>query len=45
MLFKFDRHWKTVVWIVGPWIAYGLFGFEFTAITLLSILILKNIRK
>jgi|TARA_R110000824_G_C15183754_1_gene674024 hypothetical protein len=39
MLFKFGKFWKTLSLILGSWIIYGIFGFEFTAITLLSLII------
>jgi|10_taG_2_1085330.scaffolds.fasta_scaffold01259_12 hypothetical protein len=45
MLFEFEKYFKSFAWILGSWIVYGLFGFEFAAITLLSILVVKNITK
>ena len=48
MLFKFETFWKTMCLIVGSWMLYGLWGFEFTAITLLAAILainLKNITK
>ena len=39
MLFKFGKFWKTISLIVGGWLFYGIFGFEFAAITLLSLIV------
>ncbi len=36
MLFTFGKVWKYTTVILGGWILYGIFGFEFTAITLLA---------
>ncbi len=36
MLFKFGAFWKFLTIIVGSWIFFGIWGFEFTAITLLA---------
>jgi hypothetical protein len=36
MLFKFGKFWKTMSLLIGSWIFYGIFGFEFTTITLLA---------
>jgi hypothetical protein len=41
MLFEFNKFWLTLLTVVGGWIFYGFWGFELTAITLLS-LILAN---
>ena len=42
MLFKFGKFWKVMCFIFGSWILYGIWGYEFAAITLLA-LILANI--
>jgi len=42
MLFKFGKFWKTVLFLVGSWIAYGLYGFEFTTITILALIFAQN---
>ena len=39
MLFKFGKFWKAVMLIVSSWITYGIFGFEFTTVTLLAIIV------
>jgi len=38
MLFKFGKFWKTVLFLVGSWTLYGIYGFEFTVITVLSLI-------
>jgi len=43
MLFEFDKYFKSIAWILGSWICYWLFGFEFTAITLLCIMVKKSL--
>jgi len=42
MLFEFGKFWKSTIFLVFSWICYGIFGFEFTAITLLSLIIANN---
>jgi len=39
MLFKFNFFWKFLLSILCGWIFYGFFGYEFSVITLLSILV------
>ena len=39
MLFHFGDLWKRLLIIVLAWVFYTLFGFEFTSITLLAILV------
>jgi len=36
MLFKFGKFWKSICFLIGSWVFYGIFGFEFTTITILS---------
>jgi hypothetical protein len=43
MLFTFNKFWKTLLLLVGSWSAYGLWGYEFTTITLLALLLSYNI--
>jgi|TARA_R100000664_G_C2755672_1_gene143410 multidrug efflux pump subunit AcrB len=38
MLFRFGNFWKIVSSLIGFWVAYGIFGFEFTTITLLALI-------
>jgi len=44
MLFKFETFWKTICLIVGSWILYGLWDFEFTTITLLAAILAINLK-
>ena len=39
MMFKFGKFWKTLSFVVISWIFYGIFGFDFAVITLLSLII------
>ena len=45
MLFKFNHFWATVSLIIGSWIFYGIWDFEFTVVTLLAILLSYNLKK
>jgi hypothetical protein len=45
MLYKFDRHWKMFFFMLGAWIVNAVCGFEFTVVTLLSILVIKSVMK
>jgi len=42
MLFAYNRMWKNLSLLLGFWALYALLGFEFTSITLLT-LILANL--
>ena len=44
MLFKFGTFWKTIAIVVGTWIFYGIWDFEFTAITLLALILALKLR-
>jgi len=47
MLFKFGPFWKTIGVVIASWVIYGIFDFEFTAITLLALILamrMKNLR-
>ena len=39
MLFKFNFFWKSLLSVVLSWLLYLSFGFEFTVITILAILV------
>ena len=39
MLFKFGKIWQTTAILIGSWILYGIWDFEFTAVTLLALII------
>jgi hypothetical protein len=43
MLFKFGKLWKSVIFILSSWGLYLIFDFEFTVITLLSLIIIANL--
>ena len=45
MLFKFGKFWKSLMLVIGSWIFYGFFGFEFTTITLLSLIIAVHLNE
>ncbi len=38
MLFTFNKFWKTILFLGGSWLSLSLIGFEFTAVTILSLL-------
>jgi len=42
MLFTYNKFWKTLSALGMSWIVYGIFGYEFTAITLLVLLVAQN---
>ena len=44
MLFRFGKFWKSIVFIIGSWITNGFFGFEFTTITILSLMIVSKFK-
>ena len=39
MLFKFGTFWKTIALVLGSWVFYGIWDFEFTTITLLALIL------
>ena len=45
MLYKFDSYWKMFFFMLCAWIVNAACGFEFAVITLLSILVIKNVMK
>ena len=44
MLFRFEKFWKTTALVVGSWIFYGIWGFEFTVVTLLAAIFALNFK-
>ena len=42
MLFSFNNFWKSIVVLVLTWIIYTIWGFEFTVISLLALILAKN---
>tara|TARA_R110000824_G_scaffold5210_1_gene24210 strand:+ start:625 stop:762 length:138 start_codon:yes stop_codon:yes gene_type:complete len=45
MLFEFNNFWKSVLLLIGTWMVFGLWGYEFTTITLLALLLGTQIIK
>jgi hypothetical protein len=45
MLFKFGIFWKGLLTLLASWTLYGLFGFEMTIVTLLSLLLIKTFKQ
>ena len=45
MLFSFEKFWKTLALLIGTWICYGIWGYEFCVITLLVLLLAEKIEK
>lgn len=45
MLFTFNNFWKTILIVFCSWVFYTLYDFEFTTITLLSLLLVTQINK
>ncbi len=42
MLFTFNSFWKSLISLVFFWIIYVVWGFEFTIVTLLALILAKN---
>lgn len=45
MLFEYGKFWQTITAVIFSWIIFAFFGFEFTCITLLSILVYLKINE
>jgi hypothetical protein len=41
MLFEFNKTWYNLFVLLTVWISYGVFGYEFCAITLLALILLS----
>jgi len=39
MLFKFETFWQTVAIVLGSWIFFGIWDFEFATVTLLALIL------
>ena len=39
MLFKFGKFWKNLLFVIGSWIFYGIWGADLTIVTLLALFI------
>ncbi len=42
MLFKFNTIWKSISILFFTWVIYAVWGFEFTVITLLALILAKK---
>jgi len=42
MLFNFNIIWKSISILLFSWFIYALWGYEFTVITLLALILAKN---
>lgn len=45
MLFEFNKFWKSLLLVVTSWIIFGLWGYEFTTVTLFALLLSTQIIK
>ena len=43
MLFKFGKFWKTLLLVCLSWGSYLFFGFEFTVVTILALVLASKI--
>ena len=44
MLFTFNFFWKSLLSVAAAWLLYLSFGFEFTIVTMLAILVVSKLR-
>tara|TARA_R110002124_G_scaffold246037_1_gene411129 strand:- start:147 stop:299 length:153 start_codon:yes stop_codon:yes gene_type:complete len=44
MLFKFNFFWKSLLSVIISWLLYLSFGFEFTIVTMLAILVASKVK-
>ena len=45
MLFEFNFFWKVLGIMILCWVSYGVWGFEFTAVTLLAAILATQLKK
>lgn len=45
MFFEFSFFWKFMILMLVTWTSYGVWGFEFTAITILAALLATQVKK
>jgi len=45
MLFEFNNFWKGLACVVGFWTFYGIWGFELSVVTLLSLIWATHLNK
>ena len=39
MLFEFSYFWKLMLLMILSWVSFGIWGFEFTMVTLLAVIL------
>lgn len=42
MLFTFNKFWKTLLFLLGSLFLYSFVGYEFTVVTILSLIFCNN---
>ncbi len=42
MLFSYNKFWKTLTIVLFSWALYVIWGYQFTIITLLALILAKN---
>jgi len=45
MLFTFGTFWKGLLTLLGAWALYGVLGFEFTVVSILSLILITQYNK
>ncbi len=45
MLFEFNFVWKLALLMILSWVSFGIWGFEFTLITLLTVILALGFKK
>ena len=45
MLFEFSFFWKVILLMILSWVSYGIWGFEFTTVTLLTAILATLAKK
>lgn len=45
MLFEFNFFWKLIVVMILSWVFYGIWGFEFTVISILAAILACQAKK
>ena len=42
MLFEFNKFWKILAILASSWIVYGIWGYELTMVTLVALMLNKQ---
>ena len=45
MLFEFGFFWKLILLMILSWVSFGIWGFEFTVVTLLTAILALGAKK